>query len=119
MPFRTDIVLGGWHYFRCAEAADYSRQVASHRLPAKGLSKHVFRMLILALAPTHHGQVVHESLFPSSGTADLTLVNALQLRIFGPLRSTCVRLLQRRYVRPGEHLVNPVELRVDRTNPNV
>ena len=51
---------------------------------------------------------------PSPGTADLTLVNAVQLCEFGPLRSTHARLLQRRHVRAGEHLVNPVELRAVR-----
>jgi len=56
----------------------------------------------------------HGVMVPSSGAADLALGGAVQLRVLRALRPARVRLLQRHDVRPGEHLVDPVELRVVR-----
>lgn len=51
---------------------------------------------------------------PPAGAADLALIDAVQLRVFGALRAARVGLLQRHHTRTREHLVRPVELRLVR-----
>jgi hypothetical protein len=51
---------------------------------------------------------------PPSSAANLTLVNGVQLRVFGAPRAGAWNFLQRGDVRAGEYLVDPIELRVVR-----